>query len=153
MRRSAFALTAALLLAGLAAPVLSKEVGRISTNWRVLGPDDAITVERYDDPKVQNVSCYVSRAVTGGVSGAVGLATDPSRFSIACRAVGPVSMPQGLPRREEVFSASASVLFKDINVHRMVDAEKNVLVYVVVSTKLINGSPFNSISAVPADRP
>ena len=152
MRRSVAACTLTFLLASLA-PVLSKEVGRISTNWRMVGPDDAVTVERYDDPKVQNIACYVSRAVTGGVSGAVGLATDPSRFSIACRAIGAVSIPQGLPLREAAFSASASPLFKDITVHRMVDTEKNVLIYVVVSTRLINGSPFNSISAVPADRP
>ena len=108
-------------------------------------------VDRYDDPKVPNVSCYLSRAETGGIKGGVGLAEDPSRFSIACRGVGPVSIPPGLPKSEIIAFRSASLFFKTFQVHRAVDAEKHVLVYTVVSTRLINGSPFNSVSAVPAD--
>jgi CreA protein len=124
-------------------------IDSINTNFRWLGPDDKIVVERYDDPKVANVSCYMSRAETGGIKGAIGVAEDPSRFSIACRAVGPIAMPERLPKSEVVAFASASLFFKTFQIHRAVDAEKNVLVYTVVSTKLINGSPFNSISVVP----
>jgi len=97
------------------------------------------------------VSCYLSRAETGGIKGGIGLAEDPSRFSIACRAVGPVSIPAGLPKTEVVGFTSASLFFKTFQIHRMIDPEKQVLVYTVVSTKLINGSPFNSISAVPTE--
>ena len=68
-------------------------IDAINTNFRWLGPDDKIVVDRYDDPKVANVSCYLSRAETGGVKGGLGLAEDPSRFSIACRAVGPITIP------------------------------------------------------------
>jgi CreA protein len=126
-------------------------IDAINTNFRWLGPDDKIVVERYDDPKVAKVSCYMSRAETGGIKGGLGLAEDPSRFSIACRAVGQIALPPGLRRSEVVAFASASLFFKTFQIHRAVDAEKNVLVYTVVSTKLINGSPFNSISVVPVE--
>jgi CreA protein len=144
-------------LAAVAASILAvsshaqTRIDSINTNFRWLGPDDRIVVERYDDPKVQNVSCYMSRAETGGIKGGIGIAEDPSRFSIACRAVGPVSMPPSLPRSEVIGFASASLFFKSFQIHRAIDPEKHVLVYTVVSTKLINGSPFNSISVVPLD--
>jgi CreA protein len=125
-------------------------IDAISTTFRWIGPNDKIVVERYDDPKVANVSCYMSRADTGGIKGGLGFAEDPSRFSIACRAVGPVAIPLGLKKSEVIGFSSASLFFKSFRIHRAVDTEKNVLVYTVVSTKLINGSPFNSISVVPA---
>jgi CreA protein len=124
-------------------------IDEISTTFRLLGPNDKIIVERYDDPKVPNVSCYLSRAETGGVKGGLGLAEDPSRFSIACRAVGPVTIPEGLGKTEIIGFASASLFFKTFQIHRSVDREKAVLVYTVISTKIIEGSPFNSISVVP----
>ena len=137
-----------------AAPALAQtRIDSINTNFRWLGPDDKIVVERYDDPKVQNVSCYMSRAETGGIKGGIGLAEDPSRFSIACRAVGAVAMPASLPKSEVIGFASASLFFKSFQIHRAIDPEKHVLVYTVVSTRLINGSPFNSISVVPLDVP
>jgi CreA protein len=145
------------VLALLSGPALSgavlaqTRIDSINTNFRWLGPDDKIVVERYDDPKVNNVSCYMSRAETGGVKGGLGFAEDPSRFSIACRAVGPVTMPDKLPAKEVIGFSSASLFFKSFQIHRSVDQEKHVLVYTVISTKLINGSPFNSISVVPMD--
>ena len=138
-----------LLLTMAGAAHAQTRIDAINTSFRWLGPDDKIVVDRYDDPKVANVSCYMSRADAGGIKGGLGLAEDPSRFSIACRAVGPVDMPANLPRSEVIGFASASLFFKTFQIHRAVDAEKNVLVYTVVSTKLINGSPFNSISVVP----
>ncbi len=136
-----------LLLAPLGAAARTV-IGSVNTNFRWLGPDDKIVVERYDDPGVQGAACYVSRAETGGLSGMVGLATDPSRFSIACRAVGPVVVPAGLPDKQLVFSASAAPLFKALHVWRIVDRQKKVLLYVVISTKLVHGSPYNSLSAI-----
>jgi CreA protein len=130
-----------------------KRIDEMNTSFRWLGPDDKIVVDRYDDPKVANVSCYLSRAETGGVKGGLGLAEDPSRFSIACRGVGPITLPPGLPKREVIGFAAASVFFKSFQIHRSVDVEKNVLIYTVISTKLINGSPFNSISVVPVNAP
>ena len=128
-------------------------IDSMNTNFRWLGPDDKIVVDRYDDPKVANVSCYLSRAETGGIKGGLGLAEDPSRFSIACRAVGPITIPPGLPKREVIGFAQASLFFKSFQINRSIDTEKNVLIYTVISTKLINGSPFNSISVVPVNAP
>ncbi len=151
MQRLVLAAIAASIAAG---PALAQtRIDSINTNFRWLGPDDKIVVERYDDPRVQNVSCYMSRAETGGIKGGIGLAEDPSRFSIACRAVGPVAMPASLPKSEVIGFASASLFFKSFQIHRAIDPEKHVLVYTVVSTRLINGSPFNSISVVPLDVP
>jgi CreA protein len=144
----------AVAAAVLAGPALAQSrIDEINTNFRWLGPDDKIIVERYDDPRVQNVSCYLSRAETGGIKGGLGFAEDPSRFSIACRAVGPVTMPPSMPKREVIGFSQASLFFKAFQIHRSLDAEKHVLVYTVVSTELINGSPFNSISVVPTVGP
>lgn len=141
-----------ILLIALVIPASPQtRIDAISTTFRWFGPNDKIVVERYDDPKITNVSCYMSRADTGGIKGGLGFAEDPSRFSIACRAVGPIAVPPGLRKSEVIAFASASLFFKSFQIHRAFDAEKNVLVYTVVSTKLINGSPFNSISVVPAD--
>src|ERR1700684_3212069 len=96
-------------------------IDSINTNFRWLGPDDKIVVDRYDDPKVANVSCYLSRAETGGIKGGVGFAGDPSRFSIACRAVGPVRIPPNLPKSEVIAFASASIFFKTFQIHRAID--------------------------------
>jgi CreA protein len=126
-------------------------VGDVSTTFRLVGRNDKIVVDRYDDPKVSGVSCYVSRAETGGIKGSVGLATDPSRFSIACRATGAVSVPDRLPPNEVAFGASANWLFKEIRISRMWDGEKRTLVYLVWSTQALSpgGSPYNSVSVVP----
>lgn len=147
----AFVIATGLSGATLAAAGDPNRVGDVSTTFRVLGRNDRIIVDRYDDPRVGNVSCYLSRAETGGVKGSLGLATDPSRFSIACRATGAVTVPEKLPANEMVFGASASWLFKEIRVTRMWDAEKRVLVYLVWSTQSLTpgGSPYNSVSVVP----
>ena len=143
----------ALVLGLLAATVARAEpIGEVDTVFKLIGPDHKIVVEAYDDPKVNGVTCYVSRAKTGGVSGALGLAEDKSEASIACRQVGPVSIVQPLPKREEVYSERLSVMFKRLRVVRMVDAKRNTLVYLTYSDLLIEGSPKNSVTAVPIDR-
>jgi CreA protein len=126
------------------------EIGSVSTNFRLLGPNDKVVVERFDDPKVQNVSCYASFAQTGGVAGGIGVATDPSEFALNCIAHGPVSIPADLPPKEEMGAISASFLFKHFIITRMVDTQDNTLVYVLISTKVLHGSPANAVSAVPA---
>ena len=138
---------------GLAAGSAQAQVriDSINTNFRWLGPDDKIVVERYDDPRVDNVSCYLSRAETGGIKCGLGFAEDPSRFSVACRAVGPITLPDKMPRTEVIAFSQASLFFKSFQIHRALDTDKHVLVYTVVSTKLINGSPFNSVSVVPVN--
>ena len=148
-------LSAPAVSSALAASDDPQRIGDVSTTFRVVGRNDRIVVDRYDDPKATGVSCYLSRAETGGIRGTVGLATDPSRFSIACRATGPVTVPDKLPANEVVFGASANWLFKEIRVTRMWDAQKRTLVYLVWSTQALStgGSPYNSVSVVPVGAP
>ena len=124
----------------------------MDTAFKLIGPDHKIVVDAYDDPKVQGVTCFVSRAKTGGIKGAIGLAEDKSEASIACRQVGPITIAQPLPRQEEVFSERISLVFKRLRIVRMVDPTRNTLVYLTYSDRLIDGSPQNSVTAVPVDR-
>ncbi len=145
------ALAAFTLLAGTAVAAPDK-IGTVDTAFKLLGRDHDIIVEAYDDPAVAGVTCYVSRARTGGIKGSLGLAEDRSEASIACRQTGPVSFPGPLRKQEEVFSERLSILFKRLRVVRMVDPARNTLVYLTYSEKLVDGSPQNSVTAVPVDR-
>jgi len=144
-------------LTGLALPGIAwaqTRIGEVDTTFRLIGRNDRVVVDRYDDPRVDGVSCYVSRAETGGVLGSVGLATDPNRFSIACRATGPITLRDGgLPKSEIVFGEKMSAFFKEVRVTRLYDQEKRVIVYLVWSTISMGtgGSAFNSVTAVPLD--
>lgn len=126
----------------------SEEVGSVDTVFKFIGPDHKIVVDAYDDPKVGGVTCYVSRAKTGGIKGALGLAEDTSDASIACRQTGVISFAKPLEKQEEMYSERTSILFKKLRVVRMVDAKRNTLVYLTYSDKLIEGSPKNSVTAV-----
>ena len=130
----------------------AEQIGAVDTVFKWIGPDHKIVVDAYDDPKVPGVTCYVSRARTGGIKGTLGLAEDRAEASIACRQVGPITFAQPLRSQQEVFSERTSLLFKRLRVVRMVDARRNTLVYLTYSEKLIDGSPQNSITAVPVDR-
>lgn len=139
-------------LALFSTTVCAEHIGSVDTAFKLIGPDHKVVVEAYDDPKVAGVTCYVSRAKTGGISGGLGLAEDKAEASIACRQVGPVSFPAPLKQQEEVFNQSLSILFKKLRIVRMVDQKRNALVYLTYSDKLIDGSPQNSVTAVPVDR-
>ena len=130
----------------------AEQVGEVDTAFKLIGPDHKVVVDAYDDPKVPGMTCYVSRAKTGGIKGAVGLAEDKAEASIACRQVGPVSFTEPLKERDEVFSERQSILFKRLRVVRMVDAKRNTLIYLSYSDRLVGGSPQNSVTAVPVDR-
>ena len=123
--------------------------GEVSTRFRWMGPNDKIVVDGFDDPKVQGVACHISRAQTGGVKGAMGVAEDTSDASIACRQVGPIKILGELKDGERVFDEHRSLVFKTLQVVRFFDRERNVLVYVSYSDRVIAGSPQNSISTVP----
>jgi CreA protein len=123
--------------------------GQVSTRFRLLGPNDRIAVDGFDDPKVQGVACHISRAVTGGIKGALGVAEDTSDVSIACRQIGKIHITGNLQDGETVFDERRSLLFKQLHVVRFFDRGRNVLVYVSYSDRVIQGSPKNSISSVP----
>jgi len=143
---------AALLLLLLAATAQAEPIGSVDTAFKLIGPDHKIVVDAYDDPRVQGVTCYVSRAKTGGISGAIGIAEDKAEASIACRQVGPIAITQPLPKQEEVFNERISLVFKKLRIVRMVDPQRNTLVYLTYSDRLIDGSPKNSVTAVPVGR-
>lgn len=150
---AAVALAALTALAGGAAQAATAEkIGTVDTAFQWIGRDHDIIVEAYDDPGVQGVTCYVSRARIGGIKGTLGLAEDRAEASIACRQVGPISFPEPLKKQEEVFSERMSILFKRLRIVRMVDPARNTLVYLTYSDKLIDGSPQNSVTAVPVAR-
>ncbi|MGL6110728.1 MAG: CreA family protein, partial [Rubrivivax sp.] len=127
----------------------AQPIGEVDTVFKWIGPDHKIVVEAYDDPKVAGVTCYVSRAKTGGIKGALSLAEDTADASIACRQVAPIVMPKPLPQQEDMFTERISLIFKKLRVVRMVDTRRNVLVYLTYSDRVIEGSPKNSISVVP----
>ena len=141
-------LAAAGLFVLAAAPVAAEEIGEVTTAIKILGANHRITIEAFDDPKVEGVACYISRARTGGISGSLGLAEDTSDASIDCAQTGPVKFREELKDGEEVFSRRASILFKHIQVVRFFDKSRNALVYLTYSDKLVEGSPKNSVSAV-----
>ena len=131
-------------------PAWSDDLACLSTTFRFLGANDKVCVSAFDDPKVSGVACHISQARTGGVKGSLGLAEDPSRFSIACRQVGPVTVDiTKLPEEESAYSERTSIFFKHTQVFRMVDKKRNTLVYIAISDKIVAGSPQNSISTVP----
>jgi CreA protein len=138
------------LVAGLAGcgDAGSEPIGEVDTVFKLIGPDHKIVVEAYDDPQVAGITCYVSRAKTGGVKGALGLAEDKSEASIACRQTGAITFARPLPKQEEIFSERISLVFKRLRVVRMVDAKRNALVYLTYSDRVIEGSPQNSVTAV-----
>ncbi|SFC34465.1 CreA protein [Polaromonas sp. OV174] len=147
LKHYAFALTLLLSACGRAG---GEEVGAVDTVFKFIGPDHKIVVEAYDDPKVSGITCYVSRAKTGGLKGAFGLAEDKSEASIACRQTGVISFAATpLNQQEEMFNERISLVFKKLRVVRMVDKKRNTLIYLTYSDRVIEGSPQNSVTAVP----
>jgi len=135
------------------ADLSAEEIGSVDTVFKLLGANHKVVIEAFEDPRVPGATCYVSRAKKGGLTGSLGLAEDPSDASIACRQTGPISLApdiaSGESDGEKVFKQSISLLFKTIQVVRFYDRKRQVLLYLVYSDKLIEGSPKNSISAIP----
>jgi CreA protein len=150
MRKVSHAAAVALVLASTIGSVQADDLSCVSTTFRLIGKNDRVCVSAFDDPKVPGVACHVSQARTGGLSGTIGLAEDPSRFSIACRQIGPITVDLAtLTDQEEVYSARTSIFFKHTHVYRILDRKRNTLVYLAISDRLIEGSPQNAISTVP----
>lgn len=150
MRVVSFGVLSALII-GLFLPftVAAEEIGSVSTKFKMLGANHKIVIEAFDDPVVKGVSCHLSRAKKGGIKGTLGLAEDPSDASIACRQTGPISFSDELEDGEKVFNKRTSLVFKTMQVVRFYDRKRHVLIYLVYSDKLVDGSPKNSISTVP----
>jgi len=139
---------AVLLAAGGSAR--ADDLACVSTTFKLLSPNDKVCVSEFDDPKVPGVTCHISQARKGGWGQPLGLNEDPSNFSVACRQTGPISVDLSkLPREEEAFTEKTSIFFKATRIYRLPDEKHHTLVYLAISSKLINGSPANAISTVP----
>lgn len=147
------ALTLMTLFMGLSFGLRAEEIGSVDTVFKMFGPDHKIVVEAFDDPDVQNVTCYISRAKTGGIKGGLGLAEDTSDAAISCQQVGPITLSdkikKGKAQGEVVFRKRTSLVFKKLQVVRFYDMKRNALVYLTYSDKVVEGSPKNALSAVP----
>lgn len=145
-----YLLLAGLLITGFAR---SEEVGSVDTVFKLFGPDHKIVVEAFDDPDVQNVTCYLSRAKTGGIKGGLGLAEDTADAAISCHQVGPITLSDKIKNGKEsgsvVFQKRTSLVFKRLQVVRFYDEKRNALVYLSYSDRVVEGSPKNALSAVP----
>lgn len=120
-----------------------------STVWHFLTPDHKLAVYAIDDPVVDGVACHFTLPEKGGVEGMFGLAEETSDISLACRQVGPISFKEKFEQGSDMYRQSRSLFFKKMQIVRGCDAKRNVLVYLVYSDKLIEGSPKNSTSTVP----
>ena len=49
----------------------AEEIGSVDTVFKFLGSNHKIIVEAFDDPKISGVTCHLSRAKTGGISGSL----------------------------------------------------------------------------------
>jgi CreA protein len=145
--KTAIATAALLLAAGVAR---ADDLACVSTTFRLIGANDKVCVSVFDDPKVPGVACEISQARTGGVKGSLGLAEDPSRFALACAQTGPITVDlASLPERAQVYTERTSIFFKHTHVYRIVDKKRKTLVYLAISDKIVNGSPYNAVSSVP----
>lgn len=148
----AVACAAALSLGVTCADAASQEPDPIfkkSTVWKFMTPDDKLAVYGIDDPVVAGVACHYTVPEKGGVKGMVGIAEEVSDISLACRQVGPITIKEKFEQGDVVFRQSRSLFFKKMQIVRGCDTKRNVLVYLVYSDKLIEGSPKNSTSTVP----
>jgi CreA protein len=150
--RIALATALCLGLLGLAAPAAAEDpelIFKKSTVWKLLTPDDKLAVYGIDDPDVEGVACHYTVPERGGVKGMFGVAEETSDVSLACRQWGPIKFKRQLEQGEDMFRTRRSLIFKKMQIVRGCDAKRNVLVYMVYTDKLIEGSPKNSTSSVP----
>lgn len=119
------------------------------TVFRLLSPDAKLATYALDDPLVEGVACHFTVPEIGGWKGWAGLAEERSEISLACRQVGPVAFKGSFEQGEDVYRQRRSLFFKKMQIVRGCDARRNVLVYLVYSDRLIEGSPQNSTSTVP----
>ena len=141
----------AALLVGLSLDCAhATDLGCVSTTFNVLSPNDKVCVSVFDDPQVPGIVCHISQARKGGWGQPLGLNEDPSNFSVSCRQIGPIDVDLSkLYQNEEVFAQKTSIFFKTTRIYRMVDEPHHTIVYLAISTKIVNGSPANAISTVP----
>ena len=136
----------------LSGPALAQDpdlIFRKSTVFKLLSPDDKLATYGIDDPAIEGIACHFTVPEKGGWTGALGLAEEVSDISLSCRQIGPVKFKEKFEQGAVVFRQSRSLFFKRMQIVRGCDAKRNVLIYMVYSDKLIEGSPKNSTSSIP----
>jgi CreA protein len=154
MKRFFAVLIALAVIAGMLVPLVASAeepdlIFRKSTVWRMLTPDDKLATYAIDDPVIDGVACHFTVPEKGGVAGGLGLAEEVSDISLACRQIGPIMIKEKFEQGDVMLRQSRSIFFKRMQIVRGCDSKRNVLVYLVYSDKLIDGSPKNSTSTVP----
>src|ERR1700685_373681 len=131
-------------------PAHATDVDCVSPTFNALSPNDKVCVSVFEDPQVPGIVCHISQARKGGWGQPLGLNEDPSNFSVSCRQIGPINVDLSkLAGKEEGSSQKTSIFFKTTRIYRMVDIPHTTIVYLAISTKIVNGSPANAISNVP----
>jgi len=152
MKKIASLLFSGLLLILTVPGLRAEKIGEVSTTFKMIGANDKILVEAFDDPDINGATCYVSRAKTGGIKGSIGVAEDKPDASLSCRQTGPITLPvevvSGKWDGKRVFRKSTSLLFKTLQVVRFYDKKRKALVYLTYSDKIVEGSPDNAISTI-----
>jgi CreA protein len=155
MKSSVFSVCLGLLgLLLLAAPAAADAndpdlIFRKSTTFKLLTPNDKLAVYGVDDPAVDGVACHFTAPEKGGLAGAFGLAEETSDVSLACRQYGPIKFKEKFDQGDVVFRERRSLFFKKMQIVRGCDVRRNILIYMVYTDKLVDGSPKNSTSSVP----
>ncbi len=146
----ASALIAAMTTTGYAQEADDPElIFKKTTVWRMLSPDAKLATYALDDPLVDGVACHFTVPEIGGWKGWAGFAEERSEISLACRQVGPIAFSGTFEQGEDMYRQRRSMFFKKMQIVRGCDAARNVLVYLVYSDRIIEGSPQNSTSTVP----
>jgi CreA protein len=122
---------------------------RKSTTFKLLTPNDKLAVYGIDDPAIEGVACHYTAPEKGGLAGAFGLAEQTSDISLTCRQYGPIKFKEKFEQGDVVFRERRSLFFKKMQIVRGCDPKRNILIYMVYTDKLIDGSPKNSTSSVP----
>ena len=152
LRRIVFKIGLFLLVNSAQAPAHAFEPDMIfkqSYVWNFLTPNDKLVAYGIDDPVIDGVACHYTQAEKGGIKGTLGLAEQTSDISLACRQINAIHFKQKFEQGAVVFKESRSLLFKKMQIVRGCDAKRNVLIYMVYSDKIVDGSPKNSTSTVP----
>jgi CreA protein len=149
MRRLLPVLLASLLLAAPAFAGGPDLIFKESTTFKWVTPNDKLAVYGIDDPEIDGVACHFAAPERGGVKGMLGVAEEVSDISLACRQVGPIVFREKFEQGSEMFRKRRSLVFKKMQIVRGCDVQRNVLIYLVYSDKLVDGSPKNSVSTVP----
>jgi CreA protein len=142
----------ALLAVLTAVPAHAQEpdlIFRRSTVFKLLTPNDKLAVYGIDDPAVDGVACHFTAPERGGIKGWLHVAEEVSDISLSCRQIGPIKIKEKFGQGDDMFSKRRSLIFKKMQIVRGCDTKRNVLVYMVYSDRLIEGSPKNSTSSVP----